>query len=82
VFEDQEVPIGGAVTNGAIPELAKRQVPWRMLDFDRIHPSCYDPVERSVLRARRTGALPTGARHTMAGRCLFCGGASTSRRNS
>jgi predicted TIM-barrel fold metal-dependent hydrolase len=47
VFEDQEVPIGGAVTNGAIPELAKRQVPWRMLDFDRIHPSCYDPVERS-----------------------------------
>ncbi len=47
VYEDQGVPIRGAVTNGAIPELGKREMPWRMLDFDRIHPSCYDPVERS-----------------------------------
>jgi predicted TIM-barrel fold metal-dependent hydrolase len=47
VFEDQRIPIGGSVTNGAIPELDQRSLPWEMIGFDRIHPSCYDPVERT-----------------------------------
>jgi predicted TIM-barrel fold metal-dependent hydrolase len=47
LFEDQRIPIGGAVTNGSIPDVKDRHVPWRMLNYDQIDPSCYDSVERS-----------------------------------
>lgn len=46
VFEDQRLAMGGAVTNGAVPDASKRNPPWRMIGYEHMHPSCYDPAER------------------------------------
>ncbi len=46
IYEDVRVPVNATVTGAANLDPAARPPVWEPLDFDRIHPACYDPVAR------------------------------------